>query len=160
MNYDRGQMRASDNDRQEVLDRLRAALDEGRLKMDEYLERMGAASEAVTYSELTPLCDDLPPARSPALKDVAPPHRRPAQAVARRGFFATQPLALKILWLIWGTAVAVNVVVYVLVAVTTAHAIYPWPLWVAGPAGAALFAVSAGIRVVRGHDRPPELPRS
>ena len=47
---DRQRMRASDADRQEVIERLRAALDEGRLKMDEYLERMGLASEAVTLS--------------------------------------------------------------------------------------------------------------
>jgi hypothetical protein len=51
---DRQKMRASDTDRQEVIDRLRAALDEGRLKMEEYLERMGLASEAVTY-DLAPL---------------------------------------------------------------------------------------------------------
>jgi anti-sigma28 factor (negative regulator of flagellin synthesis) len=38
---DRQHMRASDADRQEVVDRLRAALAEGRLKMDEYGERMG-----------------------------------------------------------------------------------------------------------------------
>ena len=30
--------------------------------MYEYLERMARASEAVTYGELTPLYEDLPPA--------------------------------------------------------------------------------------------------
>jgi hypothetical protein len=47
-------MRASDADRQEVVERLRGALDEGRLKMDEYLERMGLAYDAVTYGDLVP----------------------------------------------------------------------------------------------------------
>jgi hypothetical protein len=40
---DRRKMRASDADRQEVIERLRTALDEGRLKMDEYIDRMGQA---------------------------------------------------------------------------------------------------------------------
>jgi len=39
-------MRASDADRQAVINYLRTALDEGRLKMDEYLDRMGQATEA------------------------------------------------------------------------------------------------------------------
>jgi hypothetical protein len=52
---DRPDMRASDAERQEVVERLRGALDEGRLKMDEYLERMGLAYEAVTYGDLVPL---------------------------------------------------------------------------------------------------------
>ena len=65
------------------------------------------------------------------------------------------PLPLKILWTIWLTAVPVNVVVWVLVSGTVGHLLYPWPLWVAGPAGAALFGVSAGITGMRrGHRRP------
>ena len=60
---DRQDMRASDADRQEVVERLRGALDEGRLKMNEYLERMELAYEAVTYRDLAPLCRDLPEAR-------------------------------------------------------------------------------------------------
>src|SRR5215467_258900 len=37
---DRQRMRASDQDRQAVVDRLRSALEEGRLKTDEFEERM------------------------------------------------------------------------------------------------------------------------
>ena len=36
---DRQQMRASDHERQEVVDRLRGALADGRLKMDEFADR-------------------------------------------------------------------------------------------------------------------------
>ena len=35
-------------------------------------------------------------------------------------------------------AVSVNVVIWLIVSVTTAEFIYPWPLWVAGPWGAVL----------------------
>ena len=53
-------MRASDHDRQEVVDRLRGALDDGRLTLEEYLDRMAHAYQAVTHADLVPLCADLP----------------------------------------------------------------------------------------------------
>jgi len=46
---DQHKMRASDRDRQQVVDRLRSALEDGRLTMDEYVDRMGAAYQAATY---------------------------------------------------------------------------------------------------------------
>jgi len=161
---DRQQMRASDADRQEVIERLRAALDEGRLKMDEYLERMGVASEAVTYGDLAPLYADLPetgpvarrePAAPPAVHPPAvhPPAASHAAAVSRRGF-AGLPAPLKVLWTIWGAVVSVNIVVWVLVSATTAHLIYPWPLWVAGPWGAILLAVSVSVAQARRGSQP------
>jgi hypothetical protein len=145
-------MRAADSDREAVLARLRAALDEGRLKMDEYLERMGLAHEAVTYGDLARLEADLP---LPSLTPKPVPGSRPAPPVRRNGLFARLPVALKVLWTIWGAAVAVNLVVWAIVSVT-AHLVYFWPIWVIGPAGAALFAVSAAIMAGRhGHDQGP-----
>jgi hypothetical protein len=57
---DQHKMRASDRDRQQVVDRLRSALDDGRLTMDEYVDRMEVAYQAATYGDLAPLCADLP----------------------------------------------------------------------------------------------------
>jgi hypothetical protein len=161
---DRQKMRASDADRQEVIDRLRTALDEGRLKMEEYLERMGLASEAVTYGDLTPLYADLPETSSVARREPAPPPaaqppgaRPPVapQAVAvSRGGFAGLPAPLKVLWTIWGAVVSVNLVVWVLVSATTAQLAYPWPLWVAGPWGAILLAVSISVSQARRGRQP------
>jgi hypothetical protein len=168
---DRPDMRASDAERQDVVERLRAALDDGRLKMDEYVERMGRAYDAVTHGDLAPLCRDLPetttaaPARpvGPALAPVPVPVPAPTPVPVpdHRGVFARQPAALKVLWTIWLVAVSVNVVVWVLVSGTSGHLQYPWPLWVAGPYGAALLAVSvAAAQFRRGHgpDGPPSLP--
>ena len=151
---DRQKMRASDADRQEVILRLRTALDEGRLKMDEYLERMGRASEAVTYGDLTSLYEDLPESGTLAHRPPAPASR-PARTgtPARTGWFARLPTALRVLWTIWAAAVSVNVVIWVLVCVTTVQLVYPWPVWVAGPAGAVLLAISAAISHGR-HDEP------
>jgi hypothetical protein len=147
---DHQKMRASDADRQEVIERLRGALDEGRLKMDEYLDRMGHASEAVTYGDLTPLYADLPGTGSVARREPA----APAQPVAARGWFAGLPTALRVLWTIWAAAVSVNLVVWVLVSATTAQLIYPWPLWVAGPWGAVLLAVSVCVAHGRRDSHP------
>jgi hypothetical protein len=58
-------------------------------------------------------------------------------------------LVLKVLWTMWLTAVSVNVVVWILVSATSGHPAYPWPLWVAGPYGAVLFAVSAAVTQFR-----------
>ena len=38
---DQQKMRASDRDRQQVVDRLHSAMEAGRLTMDEYVDRMG-----------------------------------------------------------------------------------------------------------------------
>jgi hypothetical protein len=158
---ERQHMRASDQDREEVVGRLRAALDEGRLKMPEYVERMGLAYDAVTYADLAPLHADLPASTGLARPAPAPPPApQPAPApapVAQRADH--MPTALKVLWTIWLAAVSINVVVWFLVTVTSGHLVYPWPLWVAGPSGAALFAVTYGTaQIRRGRRRGPPGP--
>src|SRR5215813_4812387 len=107
---DRQRMRASDRDRQEVVDRLRDAVAEGRLKMDEYVDRMERAYQAVTYGDLAPLHTDLPvpgPAteRRAALPAKAPAAKALPAGEASRGFLTGQPMALKVLWTIWLAAV-------------------------------------------------------
>ena len=57
---DQQMMRASDRDRQQMVERLRSALEDGRLTMDEYVNRMEVAYQAATYGDLAPLCADLP----------------------------------------------------------------------------------------------------
>jgi hypothetical protein len=142
---DRDLMRASDGDRQQVVDRLRAALEEGRLKMGEFNERMGLAYQAVTYGDLAKLHADLPPASSQAQPRAAPVPAAPPAAAAKRSAFADLPAPLKVLWTIWLAAVSINVVVWVLVVGTSGHFVYPWPVWVAGPYGAALLAISVPV---------------
>ena len=146
---DRLKMRASDHDRQEIVDRLRGALEDGRLKMDEFVDRVGLAYQAVTYGDLAPLYADLSAVGSKTGQKAAPPALAPPARVPGRGVLAGLPMTLKVLWTIWLTAVSINVVVWALVCATSAHLVYPWPLWVAGPYGAALFAVSAGVTQVR-----------
>jgi len=56
----RGTLRASDADREQIAERLREATTEGRLAPDELDERLGAALSARTYAELDALVADLP----------------------------------------------------------------------------------------------------
>lgn len=60
MTDERGETRASDAERELVAERLREAVAEGRLDMEEFDERLGAAYQARTHGELTPLVRDLP----------------------------------------------------------------------------------------------------
>jgi hypothetical protein len=151
---DQQALRASDRDRQQVVERLRGALEDGRLTMAEYVDRMGVAYQAATYGDLAPLYADLPdsvPDPVPAGPGTA---AAPPAVASRVGYLAGLPLVLKVLWTVWLVAVSVNVVVWILVRDPGGHLSYPWPLWVAGPYGAVLFAVSASVALFRRGRRP------
>jgi len=154
---DRDLMRASDDDRQQVVDRLRAAFEDGRLRMEEFTERMGSAYQAVTYADLAKLHADLPAASPKAGPRPATAAAASLAVAAKRSFFADLPAPLKVLWTIWLAAVSINVVVWVLVVGTSGHLVYPWPVWVAGPYGAALLGVSVPV-VHNRRNRPPAAP--
>jgi len=83
----------------------------------------------------------------------------PPAVFSRAGYLAGLPTVLKILWTIWLAAVSVNLVVWALVSSTGGHLAYPWPAWVAGPYGAVLFAMSAGVTLFR-RNRPPTTRRA
>ena len=80
-------LRASDADRDRVIDVLRAATADGRLTADEFSERMAAALSSRTFRELAPLTADLaaPPAPPPARQTESPesPGSLPAEDVMR-----------------------------------------------------------------------------
>jgi hypothetical protein len=139
-------MRAADSDRQQIADRLRSALDEGRLTLAEFDDRVGQAYAARTYADLLHLVDDLP---EPGLKadDVRAQTAAAARRAARR-----LPTALLVLWTIWAALGAVNVAVWLLVSMTNSD-VYPWPVWVVIPPGAALLTVSVGTQMIRRRQR-------
>ncbi|MEU3185872.1 DUF1707 domain-containing protein [Streptomyces sp. NPDC006923] len=60
MTSERPEIRASDAERERVAERLREAVAEGRLDMEEFDERLEAALKARTHGELAPLVRDLP----------------------------------------------------------------------------------------------------
>jgi hypothetical protein len=66
-------LRASDAERDEVVERLRDASAEGRLTLEEFVERMTSAYEARTHADLEQLVQDLPAERA----ESAVSRRRP-----------------------------------------------------------------------------------
>jgi Domain of unknown function (DUF1707) len=143
-------MRASDGDRNQVVDLLREALDDGRLMLPEYDERVATAYRSVTYADLNVLLADLPQTRPEGVLAIPTPKAAarlepPATAAHHR----RMPLALMILWTIWGSITALNIVVWILVGVTHGW-VYPWPVWLAVP-GIALLGVTIGVDWMRTH---------
>ncbi len=124
------EMRASDVDRDKVAAVLREHTAEGRITMDEFNERLEQLYQSKTYGELARLTADLP--------DVDL-RNRPAK-------ITPQPVAkqtgmhpgMKAAWSAWAAASSINWVIWLIISVTSADFVYPWPLWVMGPWGAIL----------------------
>ena len=60
MDGERGPVRASDHERELVVERLTRALGNGRISLAEYDERVRFAYAAVSRDDLTRLTEDLP----------------------------------------------------------------------------------------------------
>ncbi|MER7458070.1 DUF1707 domain-containing protein [Micromonospora sp. NPDC126480] len=134
-------MRAADADRQAVADRLRAAVDEGRLDLHEYDERLQRAYTAKTYGELDSLLADLPAPAAPAASGLAVPAGAVPEAVA--GVPAVGGRAVTARWLAevwepWLKVVAIVVTIWAVTSLLSTDLLYFWPGWVAGPWGAVL----------------------
>ena len=117
------EMRAADADRQRVAERLRAALDEGRLELSEYDERLQQAYAAKTYGELERVTTDLPTTL-------------PAASASQLGQSPTWRWVVHV-WDEYVTVVAVCVAIWLIAGVDGGWGSF-WPIWVAGPWGAIL----------------------
>jgi Domain of unknown function (DUF1707) len=128
-------LRVSDAERRVVQQRLHRAHDAGQLDLTEFDERLQAVLAARTRGELQRTTADLP-----EVSDVpAVPARERSPVFSATGGGTT----MRVLAIIWASIVAVNLVVWGIVSVTTMELIYPWFLWVAGPPGAALAVLYA-----------------
>jgi Domain of unknown function (DUF1707) len=127
----REEMRAGDRDRQAVADRLKVALDEGRLDLHEYDERLQKAYAAKTYGDLQLLLTDLP---VPAVLD--PERQQIADHVTRRWLMQ--------LWSGYVSVVAITTGVWLVSAIAATEWVYFWPVWVAGPWGLILVWQTVG----------------
>jgi hypothetical protein len=140
-------MRAGDADRESVAERLRGALNEGRLDLHEYDERLRQTYAAKTYGELQGLLSDLP-GTAPLARSQVVPASGPASPHWEPGPDGRYPDATRRwVWETWDSylgAVAIVVTIW-FVTVVTSGAHYFWPIWVAGPWGAVL-----AVQTVRG----------
>lgn len=145
-------MRAADADRQAVAERLRVAVNEGRLDLHEYDERLQRAYASRTYGELDALVTDLPAPAAPAASELATrPDAVPAlsDAVPARpeGARSSSVTArwLAEVWLPYLRVIAIVVTVWAVTSALSTDLLYFWPAWVAGPWGGVLL-----VRTVAG----------
>ena len=120
-------LRASDADRERVVEILRQHSVEGRITADEFEERMAAAYQAKTMGALAELTGDLP-------VDLAEHTRRQAE-LARRG--SGRPLSKYARAEISGWA-SLAVILTTIWAVSGGG--YYWPAWPLGVMGALTLA--------------------
>lgn len=133
----RDQMRAADADRERAAERLREALAEGRLTLDELDERLRDVYAARTFGELDQVLDDLPTTVDPEHSQVAVTTPTEAAPPSRHEPTPALPRWLSFLWRLWFVVVGINLVIWFVVSLTTGELIYFWPIWVAVPWGAA-----------------------
>src|SRR5690349_1984853 len=128
----REEMRAGDSDRQKVADKLKAALDEGRLDLHEYDERLGQTYAAKTFGDLDRLVTDLP-GPIPAQQSQVQPYQSPAapQEAAEAGEMRKPggpPFLAS-----YGGVVVVCVVIWAMSCLASGEFRYPWPAWMLIP---------------------------
>jgi len=131
--------RVSDVERAAVQERLREAVGAGQLDLHEFDTRVATVWQARTRGELTRVTADLPAVPPPPPAPAAPPRAR---------IFSDDAggMTMRVLSTIWLCAFSINVVVWVLVTLTSGFT-YPWPIWML-PSGAVL-ATLYGIGIGR-----------
>jgi hypothetical protein len=139
----REEMRAGDADRQAVADRLKAALDEGRLDLNEYDERLQKTYAAKTYADLDGLLDDLPGTVPPQRSQVAAYSPPPHPAIPP----APEPIERPQNALGWvgpyGGVVAVCILIWAISSISSGHLTYFWPVWTLIPLVLGVFGRAA-----------------
>ncbi|MGB2568506.1 DUF1707 SHOCT-like domain-containing protein [Micromonospora citrea] len=143
-------MRAADGDRQVVADRLRMAVDEGRLSLSEYDERLQRAYGARTYGELDSVLVDLPGPRVGEVAvpdgtgDRSPDRVPPAVSGPVEGRRSATAEWLVEVWEPYLKVVGIVLAVWAVTGVLAGEVLYFWPGWVAGPWGAVVLVRTVG----------------
>jgi len=126
------EMRAGDSERQAVADQLKAALDEGRLDLHEYDERLQRAYAAKTYADLDGLVSDLP-GTIPAQRSRVEPRQSPSPPNTVPGVQESQKAGVRPYLASYGGVVAVCVVIWAMSCLSAGEFVYFWPGWMLIP---------------------------
>ena len=122
------ELRASDADRSAVAQRLQVAVDEGRLTLTDYDERLQQTYHARTYGELERVTADLPPAPV-----AAGPAVRAGAVLAFRREQADE-------WRSWAGTAVLLVAIWTVTSVAAGGPLFFWPVFPIGIWGAILLA--------------------
>lgn len=155
-----GDLRIGDTERERVAARLADEVGTGRLTLAEYEQRVGRAYAAHTASELAAVTADLPPTArtAPSGRGTSRTGRSGQQVGAAgraRTAGAVGPVGAAA-WAPWVAASVISMVVWVATSLGAGHALYFWPIWVAGPWGVMLLV---GAFTGRGACTAKSLPR-
>jgi hypothetical protein len=129
---DRDRMRAGDSDREAVARQLRSALDEGRLDIHEYDERLQQTYAAKTFADLAGLTDDLPGTVPPGRAALAPqpPPAAPAAGPGSGPAIGAVNRPGGPPWVAsYAGVVLFCVIIWAISCLASGKWIYPWPLW-------------------------------
>jgi hypothetical protein len=137
----REDLRAADVDRQFVADLLKSALNEGRLSLHEYDERLQETYAARTYGDLDKLLVDLPRADKSQVVPLAPqaPVRGPQPPAAPAERRLGIPKWVLATWSAWISVTLIVNAIW-LASVLSGGGDNYWPIWVMLPWGAVLVA--------------------
>ena len=128
----RDEMRVGDSERQAVADKLKSALDEGRLELHEYDERLQRTYAAKTYGDLDSLVTDLP-GPIPLQQSRVQPYQPPAAPQQPAGVGEMRQPGGPPFLASYGGVVVVCFVIWAVSCVASGEFIYPWPLWMLIP---------------------------
>ncbi|WP_420118758.1 DUF1707 SHOCT-like domain-containing protein [Micromonospora sp.] len=164
----RERMRAADADREATAERLRVALEEGRLDLHEYDERLQQTYGAKTYAELDTVLADLPAPASAQrsalapLDPQAPPVSGSGASVPDRevtpeppvtgGTVVGEPVPVGAgsgrwpveVWVPWLRVAALLTVIWAISSVGSRELLFYWPVWALGPWGVLLLLRTTG----------------
>ncbi len=133
------ELRVSDAERAVIQERLRRAVGDGQLDLHEFDTRVAIVWQAKTRGDLTRVTADLPAIPTPPPAPSAPP---------RRKIFSDDAggMTLRVLSIIWLCAFSINLVVWLLVSLSSGDFTYPWPIWMlpSGAVLATLYAIGIG----------------
>jgi hypothetical protein len=128
-------LRAADVDREFVAERLRSALNEGRLTLTEYDDRLKETYAARTYGDLKALLTDLPEATPVGRSQMEPASSHEAAQTGGTHGHGHSRKWVAAQWSSWITVACILVVIW---ALSGGHSF--WPAWPLGIWGAVLLA--------------------
>jgi hypothetical protein len=133
---DRDALRAGDVDREYVAEQLRNALNEGRLTLTEYDDRLQEAYAARTYGDLKGLLSDLPTVAPAGRSQVVPARPMlPSESTSTQIPAPEGNLTVAYLAHEWGDWFKLSIILTG-IWFLTGHG-YFWPMWVIGFIGLA-----------------------
>ncbi|SFE61580.1 protein of unknown function [Actinopolyspora alba] len=126
------EVRASDAEREAVAERLRLAMNEGRLDISEFDERVGQAYAAVTRAELEPLTRDLPIPSEPArqTRSAAPEAEEEGERPVERK--RGRPRSRSAEWRDWAGTSFVLVGIWLITSIASGGPNFFWPIFPMG----------------------------